>query len=290
MPTSAAPIGLPPVAIVWRPQRVFLSTNCSTSASTTAQAISAIALAPNAAVKPGPACGWTGKPPEIVSVKPLMRKSMPERRDEGRQPEQRGDGAVDQPDDAGGEQADDHREPDRQAGCRSEIHHERRQRVDHADGQVQFAAHEHEHLAGGDDGGGRGELDEVAEIGPGEEGGAGELEIDHQQDAGDQDAGLAVAQQRISEARGQAARCRRRPASGRASARPSSFRSSAVAQPPIGPERSTSFCFLALPSKRLCVWRYGLTELFVTNFRPVLISAGPVRPPDILKRNISITV
>ncbi len=77
MPTSAAPTGLPPVAMVWRPQRVFLSTNCSRRASKTAQPISAMALAPKTAVKPAPAWGWTGKPPEIVNVKPLMRKSMP---------------------------------------------------------------------------------------------------------------------------------------------------------------------------------------------------------------------
>ena len=44
------------------------------------------------------------------------------------------------------------------------------------------------------------------------------------------------------------------------------------------------------PSYRLCVDRYGSTLLLVTNLSPVLISAGRVRPPEILNIAISMTV
>jgi hypothetical protein len=50
----------------------------------------------------------------------------------------------------------------------------------------------------------------------------------------------------------------------------------------MGPERVRTFSSLELPSKRLGVLRYGPTLAFVTNFRPVLMSASPDRPPEIL--------
>ena|ERR1700722_9846034 len=50
----------------------------------------------------------------------------------------------------------------------------------------------------------------------------------------------------------------------------------------IGPERVSTFSWLELPSNRLWVLKYGSTLAFVTNFKPVLMSESPDRPPEIL--------
>src|SRR5699024_9766403 len=73
----AAPVGLPPEAMVCRPQRLLLSTIWKTMAMTMAQIMPANAAPPKKADTQAPASGCTGKPPEIFSVTPLIKNSAP---------------------------------------------------------------------------------------------------------------------------------------------------------------------------------------------------------------------
>jgi hypothetical protein len=63
--------------MVRRPNRVRFSTYCSRIAIASDQASLAYALPPKTATKAEAAVGSTGKPPEIVRVKPLMRNMVP---------------------------------------------------------------------------------------------------------------------------------------------------------------------------------------------------------------------
>ena len=75
------------------------------------------------------------------------------------------------------------------------LHEERRQRPDETDRQVDLPADEQEHLADGDDRVWRRALRHVDEVELGSERGCGDLEIDHQRDRDDEDAGLALPQE-----------------------------------------------------------------------------------------------
>ena len=117
-----------------------------------------------------------------------------ERGDESRHAEKGGDRPVDESDHAGRRQSEDHRRASRNPVRNQEMHDEGDERIDHPHGQIELAADQHHDLAGRDDCGRRREVDQVLDVGEGEKGRIGRLEIDSEQDAGEQDARLAPSQ------------------------------------------------------------------------------------------------
>src|SRR5581483_4061923 len=143
-------------------------------------------------------------------------------------------------------------------------HDKRRQGEDHAGGEIDLSADHQHDLATGNDGGWRNELRQVLQAGAAQQKVMIRVfKIRDQDQCDDQDAGLPPAQERVQEARA-AWGCR------------SVHRASAHAL--IGPERGTICGLSDLPSYRVEVARYGSTLSLVTNFRPVLVSAGPANP------------
>ena len=230
----------------------------------------------------------------MVSVSPLTTNSVPSVVTKAGTSSRMVMAALTDADAGRGGERRQHRQPHGCAGGRGEEHDERRERVDHADRQVELADDQHHHLAGGDDRRGGGVVDQVGDVVGGQEGAGGRLKIDDEQEGRGNDADLAPAQENVPDALPQAAtrhRLAHRARAGRVAIRGwISPHGSSPPQAAIGPLRSITFSSGELPSKRLCVARYGSTLSLVTNLRPVLISAGPVRPPESLNMAISITV
>ena len=76
MPASWAPTGLPPVAIVYTPQRVLVSTMWSMTVNPTAHQKPEKSAPPIQSANP-PRRGVLGNASEIVSVTPLRKNSIP---------------------------------------------------------------------------------------------------------------------------------------------------------------------------------------------------------------------
>ena len=139
-----------------------------------------------------------GKPAGDRQGQAIDEKHRAERGDESRHAEKGGDRPVDESDHSGRRQSEDHRRARRDPVRNQEMHDEGDERIDHPHGQIEFAADQHHDFARGNDRGRRSEVDKVLDVGDGEKSRIGRLEINREQDAGEQDARLTPAQHDIA--------------------------------------------------------------------------------------------
>ena len=160
-PASRAPIGLPPVATVYTPQRVLARITWAITVITTAQMKPENRAPPSTSVIPPSGAGF-GKPSEIVSVNPLRKNSIPSVVMNDGTPVVTVRIPLTAPTDGRAEQPEHDGERQREPPLEAEPHHERRHPVDVPEREVDLAGDQQHRLADGEDRDGGGVLGDHA--------------------------------------------------------------------------------------------------------------------------------
>ena len=152
------------MATVWSPQRVRVSRIVITTITPSAQYTVTYGEPPKNRKNVSPPGVSTGNAPEMFSVSPLRSVGHPERGDERGDTDDDGDQPVDESDERSPRERPTitASQIGRPQSVTREVEDPGREREDHADGEVDLAADQEHHLAGGDDRDRRRELSDHA--------------------------------------------------------------------------------------------------------------------------------